>query len=202
MLIPLEVYAEVTSLTISLSPYANFYVGLSMDEPLPENFKNIYGKVIGIMPIYSALIPAKFGPTTITVNADVGRHYVILGIQPPEGAFSAFGWRLRIKGAGMEVDRSFGVAEPLTYVYIAFEVVKDSKTGVEMVNKISSGTIAPNGEPIISSGGTSIFSSGSTAVLGETMGALITSMMPLMMFGMMMQLISGLITSVVGMVRF
>jgi hypothetical protein len=183
MLIPFTVYVEVTAVALGTA-----CVGLSVDEPLPDKFSNIPGKTIGLININLVGTNIPFGPTTVNVNVGTGDHYVILGIQFPSPSFSSY--RLKLQGVGTVVDRTFGLAEPVQYVYIAFNVGKDGRTSI-----ISTGVIAPGGSPIANPGGGSLFGGDIGEAMAKVMSSMMEMMIPLMTISMTMNLMVGMIYS-------
>jgi len=188
VLVPFTIYVDVTA--VGLGTIA---VGFSLNEPLPEKFSGT-PKQIGVINLIAVGVATPYGPTTINANVTAGTHYVILGIQFEGIAISAY--RLKLEGAGLSVDRTFGVLEPITYVYIAFSV---DKNGV--VSPISSGTISPGGAPIANTGSGSIYGSGLGDALSEIMVTMMYMMLPIMMMNMTMNMIGGMMTSMVQVVR-
>jgi hypothetical protein len=188
MLVAFNVYAEITALTLG-----SVYIGFSVDEPLPSTFSQVTGKVIGILDIFGVGIAVKFGPTQFPVNVGTGTHYVILGIQFPGISFS--GYRLRLQGAGTEIDKTFGLTDSVQYVYIAFNVDKNGA-----ITPIATGVIAPGGAPIQTPGGGGIFGGDISNAIAGMMGPLMEMMVPIMMLNMMMSMMTGLIQSITGMV--
>jgi hypothetical protein len=186
VLVPFTVYADVTALALG-----SIYIGLSVDEPLASGFSSTPGKVIGILDIYIIGYAVPFGPTTVNVNVGPGNHYVILGIQLPGVSISAY--RLQLKGAGTVIDKTFGVLEPVQYVYIAFSVDKNGA-----VTPISSGIIPPGGSPIANPGGGDIFGPGTMDAMMDAMTNLMIMMIPLMMFSSMMQMMMGMMAGMVS----
>jgi hypothetical protein len=189
VLITFDVYAEATAVALG-----SVYLGFSVDEPLPSTFAQIQGKTIMVQEIY-IVGTVKFGPTQVPVSVGTGTHYVILGIQFP-GATSFTGYRLRLQGAGTEIDKTFSLTDPVQYVYIAFNV---DKKGV--VTPIATGVIAPGGAPIQTSGGGGIFGGDIGNMVAAMMGPLVEMMVPVMMLNMMVNMMAGLMQSITGMVR-
>jgi hypothetical protein len=190
VLITFNVYGEVVALALG-----SFYMGFSVDEPLPERFSDIPGKVIGVQRIY-IVGKVSFGPTQVTVNVREGDHYVILGIQPADLSLAELqAYRLRLQGAGTEIDRTF-TSTVAQYVYITFNVDKNGA-----VTPIGTGVIAAGGAPIQTPGGGGIFGGDIGGAIAGMIGPLMEMMIPIMMLNMMINMMAGLVQSVTGMVR-
>jgi hypothetical protein len=188
-LVTFNVYGEVVALALG-----SFYMGFSVDEPLPERFSDIPGKVIGVQRIY-IVGKVSFGPTQVTANVGEGNHYVILGIQPADLSLAELqAYRLRLQGAGTEIDRTF-TSTVAQYVYIAFNVNKNGA-----VTPIGTGVIAAGGAPIQTPGGGGIFGGDIGGAMAGMIGPLMEMMIPIMMLNMMMSMMTGLIQSITGMV--
>ena len=188
VLVPFTIYADVTAVGVGAAA-----VGFSLDEPLPEKFGGT-PKQIGVINLLVVNVATSYGPTTMVANVTAGTHYVILGIQF-EG-FIIQSYRLKLEGAGLSIDRTFGAFGPITYVYIAFSV---DKNGV--VSPISSGTISPGGAPIVNTGSGSIYGGGLGEALSEVMVTMMYTMIPIMMMNMMINMIGGIMTAMVQVVR-
>jgi hypothetical protein len=187
VLLTFTVYADVTA----LSTISTAYIGISVDEPLDENFPLTPGKVIGILNIILIGVATPFGPTTVNVNVGPGDHYVILGIKFAGIVIPAY--RLQLKGAGTVVDKVFGLTDPKNYVYIAFNV--DSNGNIKV---ISSGIIPPGGSPIVNTGSGNIIGTDITTAVSGMIGPLMESMMPLMLISMMVNMMMGMVTGIMG----
>jgi hypothetical protein len=186
-----EIYAKVGA--ISLVSWGSAVVGFSVDTPLPDKISGTpFARGLIGFPIVGTLIFGEFGPTTVTVNVGTGQHYVILGVEIP-GFLTVSSVRLRLRGLGVTVDRTFGALDPKQYVYIAFEVDKNGATRV-----ISTGVIAPGGSPIATPGGGGIIPGDIGAVMADVMGAMLEIMLPMMMFNMVIQMMVGMIQGMVG----
>jgi hypothetical protein len=187
VLLTFNVYAEVTALALG-----EFRLGFSVDEPLPEKFSDIPGKVIGVQRI-NIIGKIVFGPTQVPVTVGVGNHYVILGIQPADLSFIELqSYRLRLQGAGKEIDKTF-TATVAQYVYITFSVDKNGA-----VTPIATGVIAPGGAPIQTPGGGGIFGGDISNVMAGMMRPIMEMMVPIMMLNMMVSMMAGLIQSMTG----
>jgi hypothetical protein len=187
VLVPFNVYSEVVALALG-----SFYIGFSVDEPLPEKFSDIQEKVIGVQDIY-IVGRVSFGPTQVAANVRTGAHYVILGIQLPGISFSTY--RLKLQGAGTEIDKTFTFTDAVQYVYISFNV---DKNGV--VKPIGVGVIAPGGAPIQTPGGGNIFGGDLSDAMTKTVEIMMEMMVPIMMLNMMVSMMTGLIQSMSGVV--
>lgn len=194
MLISFEIYVRLTQILA----LGQAYVGLSVDEPLPEKIGGT-DKVKGIINIYVVGEDVTFGPTSIMVNVGRGTHYVVLGIQPAPSVPlipSVMKAYLRLRGLGVTSETTITIPESIRYVYIAFEVTV--KNNVETVNVIGTGTIAPGGVPISTSGGGSISGGEMFTQMGDTMAELMKDMMPLIFFAMMINMMMSLMTGMLG----
>jgi hypothetical protein len=190
VLVPFNVYAEVVALALG-----EFRLGFSVDEPLPEKFSDIPGKVIGVQRI-NIIGKVVFGPTQVPAVVGTGNHYVILGIQPADLSLVELqAYRLRLQGAGTEVDRTF-TSTVAQYVYIAFNVDKNGA-----VTPIGTGVIAPGGAPIQTPGGGGIFGGDLSSAMAGMIGPLMEMMIPIMMLNMVISMVTGLIQSITGMVK-
>jgi hypothetical protein len=188
-IISFTVYVEVSALMIG-----SVYIGFSVDEPLPDRFSNLPGKVIGILDIYGVGVRVPFGPTTRLVEAGAGTHYVILGVQFGDVLPNITWAKLRIEGAGTSAEYNMGALDPVRYVYIAFSV--DDKGAV---TPLGSGTVDPGVVPIASSGGASgINMPDISKIMNDTTNMMMQVMMPMMMFMMMMNMMMGMMQSMAG----
>lgn len=189
VLVTFNVYGEVVALALG-----SFYMGFSVDEPLPERFSGVPGKVIGVQNIY-IVGKVSFGPTQVTANVGEGNHYVVLGIQPADLSFTELqSYRLRLQGAGTEIDRTF-TSTVAQYVYIAFNVDKNGA-----VTPVGAGVIAAGGAPIQTPGGGGIFGGDIGSAMAGMIGPLMEMMIPIIMLNIMISMMTGLIQSMTGMV--
>jgi hypothetical protein len=183
------VYVEVSALMLG-----SIYVGFSVDEPLPDRFSSLPGKVIGILNIYVVGTGVPYGPTTRLVEAGAGTHYVILGAQYYNMLPNIAWIKLRLEGLGARVEHTMGPLDPLRYVYIAFNV--DDKGNVTL---ITSGTVDPGVAPITSpGGGSSINMPDISKIMNDTTNMMMQTMIPMMMFMMMMNMMMGMMQSMAG----
>ena len=183
------VYVEVSALMLG-----SIYVGFSVDEPLPDKFSNLPGKVIGILNIYVVGTGVPYGPTTRLVEAGAGTHYVILGAQYYNMLPNIAWVKLRLEGLGTSVEHTMGPLDPLRYVYIAFNV--DNKGNVTL---ITSGTVDPGVAPIASPGGGSGTNMLNISdIINNTTNIMMQTMIPMMMFMMMMNMMMGMMQSMAG----
>jgi len=188
-IISFTVYVEVSALMVG-----SVYVGFSVDEPLPDRFSNLPGKVIGILDIYGVGVRVPYGPTSRLVQADAGTHYVILGAQYGDVLPNLTWAKLRIEGAGTSAEYDMGALDPVRYVYIAFSV--DDKGAV---TPLGSGVIDPGVAPIASSGGGSgINMPDISTLMNNTTNMMMQTMIPMMMFMMMMNMMMGMMQSMAG----
>jgi len=187
--ITFTVYVEVSALMLG-----SIYVGFSVDEPLPDKFSNLPGKVIGILNIYVVGTGVPYGPTTRLVEAGAGTHYVILGAQYYNMLPNIAWVKLRLEGLGTSVEHTMGPLDPLRYVYIAFNV--DNKGNVTL---ITSGTVDPGVAPIASPGGGSGTNMLNISdIINNTTNIMMQTMIPMMMFMMMMNMMMGMMQSMAG----
>lgn len=188
-IISFTVYVEVSALMLG-----SVYIGFTVDEPLPDRFSNLPGKVMGILDIYGVGVRVPYGPTSRLVDAGAGTHYVILGAQYGDVLPNLTWAKLRIEGAGTSAEYDMGALNPVRYVYIAFQV--DSKGNV---TPLGSGVIDPGAAPIASSGGGSgINMPDMSALMNDTTNMMMQVMMPMMTFMMMMNMMMGIMQSMTG----
>jgi hypothetical protein len=187
--ISFTVYVEVSALMLG-----SVYIGFTVDEPLPDRFSNLPGKVIGILDIYGVGVRVPYGPTSRLVEAGKGTHYVILGAQYGDVLPNITWAKLRIEGAGTSAEYDMGALDPVRYVYIAFQVDSKGK-----VTPLGSGVIDPGVAPITSSGGGSgINMSDISDIINNTTNMMMQTMIPMMMFMMMMNMMMGMMQSMAG----
>ena len=170
------------------------YIGFTVDEPLPDRFSNLPGKVMGILDIYGVGVRVPYGPTSRLVDAGAGTHYVILGAQYGDVLPNLTWAKLRIEGAGTSAEYDMGALDPVRYVYIAFSV--DDKGAV---TPLGSGVIDPGAAPIASSGSASGTNMPDiNKIMNDTTNMMMQTMIPMMMFMMMMNMMMGVMQSMTG----
>ena len=193
MLIPVLVEATVFQFGTTFT--YNVSVGLSLNEPLPEDFpqeKTIINDIALSTTVWR-------GKTTQNVDAGVGQHYVIAGIKvkPHIGLpLYAHTGKISITIANKTYTASYDIIQPVKFVYAIFEVRKDGSVSV-----ISGGEIAPGSSPITTTGTAKNLGYGDIGeTIGIVMGTMLQMMVPIMMINMMIQMMTGMLSMVGGIV--
>lgn len=190
MLLPVYVKAEVSAAGTGIIVYV--YVGLSVDEPLAENFP----KDRVIMQGMTTSIGNYVGETLWNIDVSPGTHYVVAGVRLESalgltyiGAWSA---RITVTIANKTYQSYFGFLDPVKFCYVAFNVDKNGAISI-----ISGGPVPPGSQPITPSGGSKTIGYGGdmAETIGVAVGAMMQVMVPIMMLNMMMQMMSAMMQS-------
>lgn len=190
MLLPVYVKAEVSTAGTGIIVYV--YVGLSVDEPLAENFP----KERVILQGMTTSIGNYTGETLWNIDVSPGTHYVVAGVRLESALGIPYiglrAVRITVTIANKTYQSYYEPLDPARFCYVAFNVDRNGAISI-----ISGGPVPPGSQPITPSGGSKTIGYGGdiSEAVGVAVGAMMQVMVPIMMINMMMQMMSAMMQS-------